>query len=72
VRDQRLSVPARIGCAAVALLVGYVALDVGISGELRAKGGGIMILPLTWRVVVTAILAALTLGMGWVAVTGRE
>lgn len=71
-RDPRLSVPARVGLGVATVLVGYVALSVGITGELKARGGGVVNLPLTWRVILTAILSVLALGMGWIAVTGRE
>jgi purine-cytosine permease-like protein len=67
----QVSVPLRILCAAVALLMGWISVRIGVTGEFRAKNG-IVELDLWARCLMVGVLGLMTIVAGWAAAMGRD
>jgi hypothetical protein len=65
-----VAIPIRLLCVGAAALTGYVAFNVGMSGEFRSKGG-VIELELWARCLLTAVLGLMALVASWVAYRGQ-
>jgi hypothetical protein len=70
-RSRGPSVPVRILCAMAALLCGYVAIQIAVTGEMRRNKTVVELSPLM-RTLPVGVLGLLAVLAGWVAATGRE
>lgn len=66
------SVPLRILCAVMAVLCGFVALRIAVTGEMLTKQQTAVELTLGMRCILVGVLGLLSVLAGWVAVTGRQ
>lgn len=67
----RVSVPFRIMCAGVALIFGYMAASVAVTGKFSARKKVVELSPLM-RCIPVGVFGLMSAVAGWVAVTGRE
>jgi hypothetical protein len=65
------SIPLRVLCAGVAVLTGWVAVEIGTTGEFRSKTG-VVELPLWARGVAAGVLGLMAVVAGAVALIGRR
>ncbi len=70
-RHPGVSIPLRALCAAAAVLSGYVAVGIAVTGEMRIKGTIAELSPLV-RCLPVGVLALMSVIAGWVAATGRD
>jgi hypothetical protein len=61
----------RVLCGVAAVLCGYVAVAIAVTGEMRIKQTVVELSPLM-RCLPVGVLGLLSVVAGWVAVTGRE
>jgi hypothetical protein len=71
VRNPGASIPVRALCAVAALLCGYAAIMIAVTGELRIKGTVTELSPLV-RCLPAGVLALMAIVAGWIAATGRR